>query len=274
MPYVSLLVHVECEGELSGHVNIAADLADLFRARLVGVAGWAPMSVFLAQAALDNPGPGDFPLQDMKALLDQRGKEFCAALDKPDRRVEWRSILDFPTEAVAREARSADLVIIPAIARSRDPFRALDPGSAILKAGRPVLVVPTDLASLSPRRIAIAWKDTREARRAVLDALPFLQKSDSVVIVEVLDEGRSNGASDRLKDVARYLARHRVEIITEQVRPADFIPINSLLRLIESENIDLLVAGAYGHSRLGEWAFGGVTRDLLAESPICCLFSH
>jgi hypothetical protein len=138
-------------------------------------------------------------------------------LDKPDRRVEWRSILDFPTEAVAREARSADLVIIPAIARSRDPFRALDPGSAILKAGRPVLVVPTDLASLSPRRIAIAWKDTREARRAVLDALPFLQKSDSVVIVEMLEEGRSNGASDRLRDVARYLARHRVEIITEQV---------------------------------------------------------
>ena len=274
MPYVSLLVHVECEGELSGHVNIAADLADLFRARLVGVAGWTPMSVFLAQEAFDNPSPGDFHLQDMKTLLDQRGKEFCAALDKPDRRVEWRSILDFPTEAVAREARSADLVIIPAIARSQDPFRALDPGSAILKAGRPVLVVPKDLASLSPRRIAIAWKDTREARRAVLDALPFLQKSDSVVIVEVLDEGRSNGASDRLKDVARYLARHRVEIITEQVRPADFIPINSLLRLIESENIDLLVAGAYGHSRLGEWAFGGVTRDLLAESPICCLFSH
>ena len=142
-------LHVECEGELGGHVSIAAGLADLFRARLVGVAGWAPMSVFLAQEAFDNPSPGDFHLQDMKTLLDQRGKEFCAALDKPDRRVEWRSILDFPTEAVAREARSADLVIIPAIARSQDPFRALDPGSAILKAGRPVLVVPKDLASLS-----------------------------------------------------------------------------------------------------------------------------
>jgi hypothetical protein len=141
MPYVSLLVQVELEGQLGGHVSIAADLADLFRVRLVGVAGWAPMSVFLAQEAFDNPGPGDFHLQDMKTLLDQRGKEFCAALDKPDRRVEWRSILDFPTEAVAREARSADLVIIPAIARSQDPFRALDPGSAILKTGRPVLVV-------------------------------------------------------------------------------------------------------------------------------------
>jgi nucleotide-binding universal stress UspA family protein len=77
-----------------------------------------------------------------------------------------------------------------------------------------------------------------------------------------------------VKDLAKYLTRHRVEIITERVRPADVIPINSLLRLIASESIDLLVAGAYGHSRLGEWVFGGVTRNLLAESPICCLFSH
>jgi nucleotide-binding universal stress UspA family protein len=274
MPYVSLLVHVDLEGPMRGHVSVAADLADLFRARLIGVAGWAPMSVFLAQEALDNPGVGDFHLQDMKTLLDQRGKEFCAAFGTPERKVEWRSILDFPTEAVAREARSADLVIIGSIAQSKDPFRRLDPGGTILKAGRPVLVVPKHLTKLSPKRIAIAWKDAREARRAVCDALPLLEKAESVVIVEVLEEGNSNGASHRVKDVAKYLTRHRVEIITEQVRPADVIPINSLLRLIESENIDLLVAGAYGHSRLGEWVFGGVTRDLLAEIPICCLFSH
>jgi nucleotide-binding universal stress UspA family protein len=274
VPYASLLVHVDLEGQLGGHVSIAAELADSFRARLVGVAGWAPMSIFLAQEALDHPGIGDFHLQDMRTLLDQKGSEFCATLGRPDRTVEWRSILDFPTEAVARESRSADLVIIPGVAQSKDPFRALDPGSAILKAGRPVLVVPRHLAVLSPRRIAIAWKDAREARRAVLDALPFLQRAETVVIVEALEEENRNGASHRIKDVAKYLARHRIEIVTQQVRPADVVPINSLLRLIESENIDLLIAGAYGHSRLGEWVFGGVTRDLLAESPICCLFSH
>jgi nucleotide-binding universal stress UspA family protein len=58
------------------------------------------------------------------------------------------------------------------------------------------------------------------------------------------------------------------------VRPADVTAANALLRMIEEQNIHLMVAGGYGHSRLGEWAFGGVTRDLLAESPICCLFSH
>jgi nucleotide-binding universal stress UspA family protein len=274
MSYASILVHVDVDGELSGRVSVAADLADRFHGRMIGVAGWAPMSVFPPEEALENPAPGDLHLQDMKTLLDQKGKAFCAAFGRPDRRVEWRSILDFPTEAVAREARAADLVIIGNVKENKDPFRTLDPASAILKAGRPVLVVPQGLASLSPKRIAVAWKDGREARRAVWDALPFLQRAESVMIVEVLEDAIGNESSHRVKDVAKYLTRHRVEIITERVRPADVTVTNSLLRLIETENIHLLVAGAYGHSRLGEWVFGGVTRDLLTESPICCLFSH
>jgi nucleotide-binding universal stress UspA family protein len=58
------------------------------------------------------------------------------------------------------------------------------------------------------------------------------------------------------------------------VRPPDASVTDALLRLVHDENIDLLVAGAYGHSRLGEWAFGGVTRGLLTQSPVCCLLSH
>ena len=156
---------------------------------------------------------------------------------------------------------------------NQDPFRALDPGSFILKAGRPVLVVPKGVASFSPKHVAIAWKDAREARRAVLDALPFLQQAETVMIVEILDSG-SELTSRAIKDVSNYLTRHGIKTIAERLRPADVTPANSLLRLIEDENINLMVAGAYGHSRLGEWAFGGVTRDLLQESPICCLFAH
>jgi nucleotide-binding universal stress UspA family protein len=145
----------------------------------------------------------------------------------------------------------------------------------LLKVGRPVLVVPKDLASFVPKRIAIAWKDTREARRAVRDALPLLQQAESVLLVEISEEASSvEESARRVQDVGRYLRRHGIEIIAERVRPADVTASNSLLRVIEDENIDLLVTGAYGHSRLGEWAFGGVTRDMLMESPICCLFSH
>jgi nucleotide-binding universal stress UspA family protein len=275
MSYASMLVHVDSEGPLDGRCSIAADLADRFHASLIGIAAWAPMSVFPpAEEVIQNPAIGDLHLRDMRALLDQRGKEFHATFGGPDRRLEWRSVLDFPTEAVAREARAADLVIIGNVKENRGPFRDLHSGSTILKAGRPVLVVPKRLDSLLPRRIAIAWKDVREARRAVGDALPFLQAAQSVVIVEILEEGDQNGAVHRLQDVANYLARHRVATVTQRVRPADVTAVDALMRFVEDENVDLLVSGAYGHSRLGEWVFGGVTRELLAAAPICCLFSH
>jgi nucleotide-binding universal stress UspA family protein len=274
MTYATLMVHVDVDSELGGRVSVAAELADRFRAHLIGIAGWAPMSVFPAEEALTNPAPGDMHLQDMRTSLDQKGKQFCAAVGTGGRRAEWRSVLDFPTEAVAREARAADLVIIGNARENSDPFRALDPGSCILKTGRPILTVPKRITSLSPKRIAIAWKDVREARRAVADALPFLQKAESVMIVEVLEERGGEQASRHVEDVAQYLARHGIEIVARRVRPAEVTAANSLLRLIEDENINLLVAGGYGHSRLSEWAFGGVTRDLLAESPICCLFSN
>jgi nucleotide-binding universal stress UspA family protein len=187
--------------------------------------------------------------------------------------VEWRSVVGLQADVIAREARAADLVIIGNARASRDPFRALDPGSFILKAGRPVLVVPTGVTALPPRRVAVAWKDVREARRAVQDALPFLREAENVVIVEV-SERAGDQASSRLRDVANYLARHGVATVTERVLPVDATASDSLLRFIADENISLVAAGGYGHSRLGEWAYGGVTRDLLAESPVCCLFSH
>jgi nucleotide-binding universal stress UspA family protein len=174
---------------------------------------------------------------------------------------------------VAREARAADLVIVGNARASQDSFRALGPGSFILKAGRPVLVVPAGVTALPPRRVAVACKDVREARRAVQDALPFLREAENVLIVEVSERGGDQALS-RLRDVANYLARYRIATVTERMLPVDATAANSLLRFIADENISLVAAGGCGHSRLGEWAYGGVTRDLLAESPICCLFSH
>jgi nucleotide-binding universal stress UspA family protein len=273
--YATLMVHVDAEGELSGRVKVAAELAERFRAHLIGVAAWAPMSLFLSGQRVTAPAPAQPHLQDTMSLLDLKGRDFRAAVDNDDgRNAEWRSILDVPTEAVAREARAADLVIIGNARGSNNPFLALDPGSLILKAGRPVLVVPNSVSSLAAKRIAIAWKDVREARRAVQDALPFLQQAESVLIVEVSEGDEGAQALRRVRDVAAYLARHRIEVITERVRPDEVGATNSLLRLIHDEHINLIVAGAYGHSRVGEWAHGGATRGLLTESPICCLFSH
>ena len=91
--------------------------------------------------------------------------------------------------------------------------------------------------------------------------MPLLKAAENVMIVEIV-EGGTDLTPQAGEDVARYLNRHGIEIVVERQRPADVTAANSLLRLIEDENISLIMGGAYGHSRFGEWAFGGVTRDL------------
>jgi nucleotide-binding universal stress UspA family protein len=241
MSYATLMVYVDVEGKLDGRVSVAADLARRFDAHLIGIASGAPISVVLgedAEAVAETP-----QLRDLAALLGEKAQQFRAAVGSSSRRVEWRSVVGLQADVVAREARAADLVIIGNARASRDPFRALDPGSFILKAGRPVLVVPTGVRALPPRRVAVAWKDVREARRAVQDALPFLREAENVVIVEVSERG-ADQASSRLRDVANYLARHGVATVTERVLPVDATAADSLLRFIADENISLVAAGA------------------------------
>src|SRR5262245_24235415 len=131
MPYASLMVHVDLDSDLRGRVAVAADLANLFNAHLIGVSGWAPMSLFLAADGPVDPAATEFHLQDMRTLLDQKGKAFCAEIERRGR-AEWRSALDVPVEILAREARAADLVIIGNERETKDPFRALDPGGLLL----------------------------------------------------------------------------------------------------------------------------------------------
>lgn len=94
------------------------------------------------------------------------------------------------------------------------------------------------------------------------------------MLIEVGSGGTEARAVQRLKDVGRFLAHHHITNVTERVLPDEPIAGDVLLRFAQEQSADLIVAGAYGHSRLGEWIFGGVTRELLSNSGICCLFSH
>ena len=122
--------------------------------------------------------------------------------------------------------------------------------------------------------VVVAWKDTREARRAVLDAMPFLRTAKRVSVVEVCDRDEKDNAQARINDVVRFLDRHQINADPRPVLHRDRSDVNHLFEFALDEGADLLVAGAYGHSRLGEWIFGGMTREILASSPLCCLLSH
>src|SRR4029453_4240383 len=135
MSYATLMVYVDVDGKIDGRVSVAADLARRFDAHLIGIASGAPISVVLGDAPYSQEGAETSHLWDMKALLDEKVRQFRAAVGTNARRVEWRSVVGLQTDLVAREARAADLLIIGNVRESRDPFRALDPGSLIIKAG-------------------------------------------------------------------------------------------------------------------------------------------
>lgn len=272
MSFATLLVHVDIDGTFSGPVQVAAELAARFRSHLIGATAWMPRPAFIVEGVVVDPEPTEDDLRRMRETLDRRGDKFRAAIRRPQ--AEWRSALDFPTEYIARQARSADLIVIGRDRLPYDPYRSTDSGALILRAGRPVLTVPPGVQSLAAKHVAIAWKDARESRRALADALPFLHEARDVVAIEVCGESSVEEAQRRLKDVAGYLAYHRIPAVATRAQPVNGTVTKTLLRLIEEHSADLIVAGAYGHSRLGEWVFGGVTEDFLAMSPVCCLFSH
>jgi nucleotide-binding universal stress UspA family protein len=184
----------------------------------------------------------------------------------------WQASVEFPSVAVAAAARIADLVIVD---RSPPPaggdFRSLPTGDFLLKAGRPVLVLPTGKRTSESRLAVVAWKDTREARRAVSDALPLLSRSTAVVLVEVREHQEERPTLD---DAKVFLQRHGVQARTELLSAGDLSAARQIFDFASRNGADLIVAGAYGHSRLTEWVFGGVTREILSGCSLPCLLSH
>jgi nucleotide-binding universal stress UspA family protein len=265
------MVHVDSERDSTARVQTALGLADRFQAALIGVAGLAPRPALIAGSVAVLTDPRDDEYVRAGARLEELGRTFRAQ-GRILPQVEWRSALELPVDVIAREARAADLVVVGS-RRRRDPLQ-VDPGVVLLRAGRPVLVVPDAVPPLELRRVVVAWKDGRECRRAVRDAIPLLRQAKEVLLLAIGESAAGSTADTRLADVTRYLVRHHVIVAGEAHRVARGPVVADLLGFVREENADLIVAGGYGHSRLGEWIFGGVTHDLLADSPVCCMLSH
>jgi nucleotide-binding universal stress UspA family protein len=272
MSYATIMVYVEADGSPEARVRLAASLANRFGATLIGLSAVAPPPPAVGDGIIIEAT--EVELELMRAQLADRGKWFGGIAGGDAKAQEWRSAVDLPIETLPREARSADLVIVSREMGPGGVYRALDPGGAILKLGRPTLVVPKGVTSLQGEQVVIGWKDTREARRAVRDALPFLQQARRATLVEACGPDEEKTALGHLNDVVQYLARHRVQCGSRVMLEQKGSGAGQLIRIAQEERADLLVTGAYGHSRLGEWMFGGMTRELLASCPICCLMSH
>jgi nucleotide-binding universal stress UspA family protein len=273
MSYATLLVSVNADRVSKQLVGVAAGLADKFSAKLIGLSALAIMPPFAAEGVVIVDNATEFDIAKMKAKLADAETKFRAAAGA-DRQSEWRSAIEFPTQTLVSEARCADLILIEKGKSAGDIHRNVDVGAAILGAGRPFLVVPAAVKFLAADHVVIGWNDTREARRAVQDALPFLHEAKRVTVMEICRKDEMDIARHLVADVIRYLAHHRIKAESRVEIQAHGSGADQIIGLAEDEGGDLLVTGAYGHSRLNEWVFGGMTRDLLTSSPICCLMSH
>jgi nucleotide-binding universal stress UspA family protein len=272
MSYATLMVYINADHVSKQLVSVASGLADKFAAKLIGLSALAIMPPFVAEGVVIVDNATEFDIAKMKAKLAEIGNKFQASAGT-GRQIEWRSALEFPTQTLISEARCADLILVEK-RKSDDIYRTVDIGAAILGAGRPFLVVPAAVKTLAADHIVVGWKDSREARRAVVDALPFLHEAKRVTIMEICEKDQTDTARHHMGDVVHYLERHRIKAEPRVEIQAHGSGADQVIGFAEDEGADLLVTGAYGHSRLNEWVFGGMTRDLLTSSPICCLMSH
>lgn len=192
--------------------------------------------------------------------------------------VEVRRLVGDSVQGLAISARYADLIVLGQVdAENTDGPEQRDfPDHAILAAGRPLLMIPyAGTFNTIGEHVVVAWSATRESTRAVTDALPLLQRAKKVTVIigDARPGAGGHGASPGA-DIALYLARQgvTVEVSLEQTAGIDVGSL--LLSRIADLDADLLVMGAYGHSRMRELVLGGVTRTILRQMTVPVLMSH
>lgn len=269
----SILVNVDLNAADSTSLKYAIDLARRFDAELIGLAADEPN---LTVAGMDaGAAAADFysmQRTDIEKQLVVAEKQF-RALVPAGIKSQWFAFVDNPIRALIDRARIADLIVTGAtVSATFRPPRKVDLGELVLGSGRPVIDVADGLTDAKTDKIMIGWKDTREARRAVVDALPFLRLAKNVRAITV-SEGDTGLERNKLDDLLAWLARHDVKADGEVLSNAEGF-VDVLESTARAYQADLLVAGGYGHSRLREWLLGGVTRNLLEANTLTRLLSN
>ncbi|KQW75586.1 hypothetical protein ASC89_21840 [Devosia sp. Root413D1] len=271
-----IVVHLTGSPEDAVRLSFAQTVAQSLEARVTGLQVHALPDVI----AITDPSGSAF----LQALLGESSKaadKVTAALRpqiaKLGEFTELRRLDVFPGQvggALAAEARTSDLFI--GTRPYGDPARQQYIEEAVLfSSGRGCIFVPPN-AKLSGKidAVFVAWKNTREAARAVAEAIPFLQRA-KLVVIGLVEEG---GASERFgdqpgADIGRYLSRHGVLGEVRMVNGWSDAG-SAILNEAKAIQADLIVMGGYGHSRLREWMLGGATRKVLLNSEVPVLMAH
>jgi nucleotide-binding universal stress UspA family protein len=278
MTYSTIMVNLDLGCSNAGVTGAAADLAERFGAGIVGIAAGQPLPII--GTGTEGYYVPEALIEQERARIDSDIKaaeaEFRAALQGRVKTISWRSDVMLGSTAgyIAGEARCADIVITAGSGDTpSDLTRRVNPGDLLMQMGRPVLLVPPGAAPLALDRVLVAWKDSQQARRAVADALPLLGKASHVAVASIAAAEDITAARSQVADVVLWLKQHGTKAVSVVARPTGD-DADQLLGIARDHEAGVIVAGAYGHSRLREWAFGGVTRHLLLHGRGFALLSH
>jgi nucleotide-binding universal stress UspA family protein len=275
----NLLVHIPSERLVRPVVDGAVSLAANRAAHLNAISiGYETTNVGLAFGSGGAAAAAVFQVERERA--EARANAALAVFEAEARNAgitySLQALTNTPFEAAATVSASArlyDLTIVLQPEPDRDTFDNTIPLQILFQSGGPVLVIPhTHKGPFEPKRIGIAWDGSRLAARAVRDAAPFLACAHAITIISV-DEAQAT-ASASATSLATYLARHGLTAHVER-SSADRADIQStILSIAADTGMDLIVMGAYGHSRLQERILGGVTRGMLQSMTVPTLMSH
>lgn len=275
MTYAAIMVNLTLGHSNTGALGAAVTVATHCGASLAGIAASRPIEIICGDYAV----PAVLYEEDRKQGARQTKlaeAEFHAAVAGLQTPTSWQATTTVIPLAdhLSLHARAADLIVVGASSRDVpiDITRQVDLCDLIMGAGRPVLVAPSVQAPGRFRRILVAWNDSREARRAISDALPLLTDDSRTSVIQITSTDDLSAAKTGMEEVKRWLERHRVHVDASVV-PARGANAKQLRAIAHDVGADLIVAGAYGYRRTREWVLGGVTTDLLAGDH-CVLFSH
>jgi nucleotide-binding universal stress UspA family protein len=273
-------VMVPLDGSPADELRLAAvrNIADIFDSQVIGL--------FLNPLPLVIPADAESVAAIQSAGLIEKAREAGDILEK--KLAAKLARLNHPTEirridvledeigrTASREARTADTFVAIRPNGSVDPEKMVE--GVLFGAGRHIFLVPEDSAGQDRvfDRVLLAWNGSREAARAMTEAMPYLLKAKDVWVV-VVGEGREPVEYEAVmgSEAVTHLNHHGIGAVLHPIVAEDDDVGAALMAEAERQRADLLVMGGYGHSRLREWLLGGVTNDLLHEAPVPLLVAH
>jgi len=281
MSYKDLVVVLDTAADAHQRMEIAVTLAERFNAHLVGLfaipSPELPRSAGYADLAALEPIYREWRARVVEQAALAR-HSFEQLTERRSIKAEWRAVAEGQEADPALHARYADLTILGQLDPDSDEtaLNRPHPERVTLASGRPILVVPyAGRFERVGRRVLVAWNASREAARALADAMPLLVRAEVVIVMTVDAQPGLHGRGDLPgADITVHLARHGVKAEIEQTVSGD-VPIGGVILSRAADlGADLLVMGAYGHSRVRELLLGGATRSILASMTIPVLMSH